>query len=75
MSEKLSKEQIKEKIETDEDFVYAPKFDNSLDKLMQEYPDGLENNKIAKHLCLEESTVEYLFRSAVAKLKSLVGDR
>ena len=43
----LTKEQLHDKLENDDDFIVSIKYDNSLKKAIDDNPDGCENDKIA----------------------------
>lgn len=64
-----NKEKIKEKIETEEDFIYCPRLGNSLDKFVEKNPDGVDDEKIAKVLLIETEEVETIFQSAISKIR------
>ena len=68
-----AKTKIKSKIHTDSDFIYCPRLGNSLEKYVSRYPEGVDNEKIAKVLMMEESEVEAVFQSAVRKLRAEIG--
>lgn len=63
------KPEILKKIEEDEDFINSPKTDNSLKKLMNKHPDGLEDSKIADVLCIKIQEVESIYQSAISKIR------
>lgn len=63
------KPEIHRKIQEDEDFVHFPKLDNSLKKVINKNPDGLEDNKIADILCISVEEVESLYQSAIKKIR------
>ena len=65
----LNKEDIRKKVETEEDFIYCPRLNNSLEKFLIAHPDGIDNAKIAKVLMMTEEEVEAAFQSALKKLK------
>lgn len=64
---------IKEMIETDEDFIYCPRLGNSLKKLMEKNPEGVDDERISKVLLLEEEEVEGIFASAISKIRKHMG--
>jgi len=64
---------LKEKIVTDEDFINYPKFSNSLKELMQRYPDGVEDEVIAKALMIPKEEVQKIFQSFIQKTRSKLG--
>jgi len=73
MSKKKTKEDIQELIRTDEDFIHCPRLGNSLEKLIEKNPDGVEDDRIAKVLMLSEEEVKGLFAKAIVKLRSAIG--
>lgn len=70
---KKNKDNVKELIDTDEDFIYCPRLGNSLKKLMDKNPDGVDDERIAKVLLLEEEEVEGIFASAIKKIRKSMG--
>lgn len=69
----MNNEEKKRKILEEEDFIDYPKFKNSIKKLIEKNPDGVDNETIAKSLGIEESEVEALYQSAVEKLQKTLG--
>jgi hypothetical protein len=63
------KPEIHKKIQEDEDFVHCPKFNNSLKKVINKNPDGLEDNKIADMLCVSIEEVSSIYNSAIEKIR------
>lgn len=63
------KPEILKKIEEDEDYVHCPKMDNSLKKVINKNPDGLDDQKIADLLCIDVKEVEKLYQSAIKKIR------
>jgi hypothetical protein len=68
-----NKEKLKEKILTDPDFIYSPKYDNSLDKFMHRHDEGVESSHAAKVLLMEEQEVDDIYEEAINNLKKLMG--
>lgn len=68
-----AKNKIKTKINTDSDFIYCPRLNNSLSKYVERYPEGVDNEKIAKVLMMDEDEVEATFQRAVKKLRDHIG--
>lgn len=66
-------EEKKHKILNDEDFIDYPKFKNSLSKLIEKYPDGVDTETIAKVLNMTEDEVETIYQNAILKLKNSLG--
>lgn len=71
-----NKEEIRKKIEEDNDFIYCPSADNSLEKFLKKHPNGVNNEKIASVLMMTQEEVEEDYRVAVEKLREdvLMGD-
>lgn len=64
---------IKSKVENDPDFIALRRFDYSLAKLLERYPDGCPDRIIASALGLTEEQVVELYETAVARLRLIVG--
>lgn len=66
-------DEAKKKIEGEEDFVYLPRFNFSISKALERYPEGLPTNKlIAQALLVTEDEVEVLYKKAVRHLRRLM---
>jgi hypothetical protein len=63
------KPEIHKKILEEDDFVHCPKLDNSLKKVVNKNPDGLEDNKIADLLGIDSEEVDSLYQSAIKKIR------
>lgn len=61
-----------ELIEFDPDYVYLRRYDFSLAKLMERYPDGVPSHIIATALILTEDGVERIYQDAVLKLRQIL---
>ena len=72
-SEDAREELYKEKIMEDEDFIYCPRLGNSLEKLIEKNPDGIDDERIAKVLLMDEDEVETVFQSAIKKFRKSMG--
>ena len=66
-------EEKKHRILTEEDYIDYPKFKNSLKKLIEKYPGGVDNETIAKALMMSEEEVEATYNSAIEKIKDDLG--
>lgn len=64
-----TREKIKDKIGTEDDFIYCPRLSNSVEQFMKNNPEGADNKKIAKVLLMEEEEVEEIFQSAIRKIR------
>lgn len=58
---------------TDPDYIYCPRFDYSLAKLMERYPDGAPDRLIAQVLLITEEEVEASYQTVVMKLRKTLG--
>lgn len=67
------KKTVKEKIYEDEDFIYCPRLGNSLKKLINKNPEGVDNKRIAKVLMMTEEEVEETYESALKKFREALG--
>ena len=54
-------DEMRKKIAEEEDFIYCPSAENSLEKFMKKHPNGVNNDKIAQVLMItpEEATEKY----------------
>lgn len=68
----MNDEEAKQMLETDIDWIAAKRFDNSLKKLLERYPDGCPDRIIATVLLLEEHEVEERYQRIVRKLRRLM---
>lgn len=64
---------VKEKILSDEDFIYCPRLGNSLVRLMEKNPEGIDKDRISKVLLLTEEEVVNIYDEAIRKLKQNLG--
>lgn len=69
----MDKNKIKQKIETDPDFINYPKFGNSLRKALDANPDGLPDETIQKMLLMTQEEIDKEFESAIIKLRDQLG--
>jgi len=67
------KKELKERILEDEDFIYCPRLGNSLEKLIEKNPEGIDDERIAKVLLMEEKEVISIFAQAIEKIKNSIG--
>lgn len=56
-------------IETDPDFVHMKRFEYSLSKLMDRYPEGAPTKIIAQALMMTEDEVEELYQAVIVKMR------
>lgn len=57
------------KLKKDPDFVIAPRFGNSLERLVARFPDGVPEDVCAKALDLLPEEVEQLYQKTVDDLR------
>jgi len=72
MSKKKTKKSTQHLIYNDDDYIYCPRLGNSLAKLIELNPDGVDNERIAKVLMMEEQEVEDIFESAIKKIRKIM---
>jgi len=70
----MDKNDLIKRILEEEDFIKSPKFQNSLNKFMNENPDGVEESAIARLLLLSEEEVNKIYNESVAELKEKLGE-
>lgn len=56
-------------IELDPEYVYLRRYDFSVTKLLERYPDGAPDHIIAQALLTTEDEVQRIYEGAVAKLR------
>jgi len=66
----MTVEETRRKIAEDPDFVNVKRFDNSLKKMLERYPDGAPPKAIAQALLMTEEEVEELYQQVVLKLRA-----
>ena len=66
---------IKKKIVEDGDFIYCPRLGNSLDKLIERHPEGIDDERIQKVLLLSEDELKEIYESALNKLRKALKDK
>lgn len=59
----------KAKILQDEDFVDCPKFKNSIKKIKEKNPDGIDDKLIAEILLLTPEELETLYLNSLQKIR------
>ncbi|NJO48290.1 MAG: hypothetical protein HC840_01080 [Leptolyngbyaceae cyanobacterium RM2_2_4] len=69
-----NKAELQQRVLTEEDYVRAPNFSNSLAKFLARNSDGVENATIARLLMITEEEVETLFQEAVQMLRDEMVD-
>lgn len=66
------KKALKKKIMEDPDFVYCPRLGNSLEKLIDKHPDGIDDERIQKVLLMTPKEIEATYNSAIEKLRKVL---
>lgn len=69
----MNEEEARKKVHEEPDFVHSKRYDYSLAKLEERYPDGAPDNVIANALMIEEEEVEPEFDKVVVKLREKMG--
>jgi hypothetical protein len=62
-------EEKKRKILEEEDFIDYPKFKNSANKLTEKYPEGVEDELIAKVLHMSKEEVDEIYQESIRKIQ------
>lgn len=65
----MTLEEINELLHKDKDFIYSKRFDYSIEKLLERYPDGAPIKVIAQVLLVTEEEVEKLTQEAILTLR------
>jgi len=68
----MTSQDIKNKIETDPDFINLKRFDFSLKKLQEKYPNGAPDRIISQALGLPEAEINQRVQQVLSKLKSQI---
>jgi len=63
---------LKESVLKEEDYIYSPKYGNSVKNLISFFPDGLPLDKIARVMLMSEDEVKEIYKSAIQKLRQLM---
>ncbi len=63
---------IEKKLETDPDFINLKRFDFSLKKLCEKYPNGAPDRIISQALGRSEAEINQRYQQALEKLKSQI---
>jgi hypothetical protein len=68
-------EEIRCKINTDPDYIAIKRFDYSLDKVIEKYPDGAPTKVICTALLMEEEEVMEMYEKIVLKIRGMLDIR
>ena len=63
------KEVIKDRILSEEDFIYCPRLGNSVEKLIEKNPSGVNDERIQKILLLSKKDLNQWYNNAIMKLR------
>ena len=62
-------ENKKYRIENEEDFIDCIRFKNSLNKILEKYPDGVSDDTICRVLDITQEELDTLFQNAIIQLR------
>ena len=65
----MEKDELKQKIVEDEDFIKAPKYANSLNRFLAKNERKLDNGAIGRLLLITEQEVDQLYEMSVTELR------
>ena len=66
----MTQQEAKQLIDSNPDFIHSKRFDNSLSKCLDRYPDGAPTKLIASSLLMSEDEVEALYGKVIRKLRN-----
>ena len=62
-----------QRLDTDPDFIIAPRYNNSLRELIRRHPEGVSDNTIQKCLDLTQAEYDKTTESVMLKLRGKLG--
>jgi len=65
----MERDEMERKIKEDDDFIYAPKFGNSLQKYLAKTDKLLENGAIGRLLLIPAEEVERIYEESIVELR------
>lgn len=65
----MTSHEARERLATEQDFIYSKRFDFSLKKLLERYPEGAPTKVIAQSLMLTEDELQELEASIIIKIR------
>lgn len=68
-----NKDSLRKRIKEEEDFIYCPRLGNSMKQLLQNNPEGIDNERMSKVLLMTEEEIEKEYNLALKKLKEIIG--
>ena len=66
----MNPDDMRKKLLTDRDFIALKRFDFSLAKVIEKYPNGVPDKLIAAALLMSEEEVEELYQRVVQKMRA-----
>lgn len=66
----MNSNEIRSRLESDPDFIASKRFDYSLDKLLERYPDGAPSKVIAQALMVTEEELLELETRIISKIRA-----
>lgn len=60
------------RLSEDEDYVYLKRFEYSLEKLLERYPEGCPDRIVAQALMMTEEQVQEMYQKVVVRLRELM---
>lgn len=66
------KEQFKNLVNTDPNFVFSKKYNYNIDNLLQRYKEGCSNKLICTVLILKSNELNKIYNNIVLKLKQMM---
>ena len=69
----MNEESARWRVHRDPEFVFSKRYDYSIAKLEERYPDGCPDNVIANALMIKEDQVEGAYDQVVEKMRQLMG--
>ncbi len=69
----MAKEDQKEKIENEPDYIYCPSADNSISKFIAKHPNGVTDEKAAQVLLMTKEKFQKYYEEAIEMLRKDMG--
>lgn len=66
----MTDEEMVEKLMTEPDFIFGPKYRNSVQELLRRYPEGVPDRIIAQVLGITVPEVEVAFQLVIQKIRT-----
>lgn len=70
----MTTEEATRMIRTDRDFVYLKRYDYSLAKVLDRFPDGAPDRTIAQALMITTEDVERIYLDILSRLRTAMAD-